>query len=341
MKNDIKRLLIIDDSEIDREILKNILNEEFEISETDNGYSALEIISEMTDNLDAILLDLSMPVLDGFGVLHGLKEIKNDNIPVFLITAEATQNNVEKAAQYGISEFIRKPFDKDDILRRLKSKLGMVVTRPLTDSDFEKTNKYIASLTSIYKRYFANYGIDSEHYTRVTKLMEVLLNYYSRTEKGSGLDSSKKEIICKASYFYDIGNIVVPNSFKFRSRQEDSGADTYQSHTTAGADIIRLNDSMSCEFFVWICSDMCLHHHERYDGTGYPHRIYGNNNSVFTQMCRLADEFDTLFYKYREHNELQFDFVTSELAQDKGAIRPDVFSLLTDSKLDIVACYNM
>lgn len=85
MRNDVKRLLIIDDLEIDREILKSILNEEFEISETDNGYSALEIISEMAENLDAILLDLSMPVLDRFCDLHGLKEIKNDNIPVFMI----------------------------------------------------------------------------------------------------------------------------------------------------------------------------------------------------------------------------------------------------------------
>ena len=149
MKKNSKRILIVDDSEIDRTVLKNILQEEFEIIEADSGYSGLDIILKEKDSLDALLLDVSMPVLDGFGVLGILKEKTISVPPVFLITAEATRDNVQRAIQYNVSEFIRKPFDREDILKRIKLRLGIISECELRPEDVKMTQRYISDLKQI------------------------------------------------------------------------------------------------------------------------------------------------------------------------------------------------
>lgn len=335
-----KTLLIVDDSEIDRAILKNILWKEFNIIEADSGYSALEIILKKTDSLDAILLDVSMPVLDGFGVLRIMKEKNITSLPVFLISAEATRDNVEKAMQFNISEFIRKPFEREDILKRLRLKLGIVSDYNLTREDIEVTEKYINDLKYIYNNFLANSGEDNGHYIRITDVMRILLEEYARISGKAELDKTHIEIISNAGYFCDIGNMVVSNKVSKPVKQDELDKDGYQSHPVLGASIIQLNYSKHCDYFVQICSDMCIHHHERYDGKGFPHKIIGENNLVYTQICRLADRFDSLFSKYREHGELQFDFAVKELSQDEGDVSGEVFSLLTGCKWDIIRYYS-
>ena len=121
---DSKRLLIVDDSEIDRKILRNILSKYFEITEVENGYAALEIFTKRTSLFDAVLLDISMPVLDGFNVLDIMSE-NNINIPILLVTAEATASNVQHAAKYSVAGFISKPFEPKLILEKLSTILGI------------------------------------------------------------------------------------------------------------------------------------------------------------------------------------------------------------------------
>ncbi len=336
-----KKILIVDDSEIDREILREILSDDFELEEVDNGYLALEFIMQNKDQLDAILLDVSMPVMDGFSVLKLMKENGVDTIPVFMITAEATKDSVEKAAVFKVSEFIRKPFDREEVLKRLKSKLGVLTDHALTEEDIVETQKYIAELEMIYDKYLKHMGEDNGHCIRMTNLMKILLSKYTVNTRGVHLERPQIEMISKAAYFCDIGNMVTPTLPGFRmTKHEDENNDAYQSHTLNGAALIRLNFSEHCRYFVQICADMCSHHHERYDGTGYPHRIMGGNNSAYAQMCGLVDKFDTLFYKYREHNELQFSFVYGEIAQDRGAVSREILSLLEESKFNIVMYYN-
>ena len=335
-----KTLLIVDDSEIDRAISKNILWKEFNIIEADSGYAALEIILKQTDSLDAILLDVSMPVLDGFGVLRMMKENNIRNVPVFLVTAEATRDNVEKATQFNISEFIRKPFEREDILKRLRLKLGIVSDYNLTEEDIEETQRYISDLKSVYNTYLTNAGQDCGHYQRITDLMKILLEEYARVTKKEEFDEKHIEIISNAGYFCDIGNMIIPSRFPRMIKQDEADREGVQSHTVSGANIIQLNYSKHCRYFVQICSDICVHHHERYDGTGFPHKIVGENNLVYTQICRLGDKFDSIFFKYRDHGEIQFDYAIKELEQDKGAVSEEVFSLLTNCKWDIIRYYS-
>lgn len=336
-----KKILIVDDSDIDREVLKSILYEDFDFLEAENGYTALELILKRTEHLDAILLDVSMPVLDGFSVLRLMQENHITNIPIFMITAEATPDNVEKAARFHVSEFIGKPFDREEILRRLKGKLGFVIDYELSEADITETNRYIANLESMYEKYLRNFGLDASHYRRMVGLVRIMLSKYSAQGMGVRLDRDHIEIISQSAYFCDIGNMLVPNLPNFMGvKQDEKGNDLAQSHTTLGMELIRVNPSRHCEYFVQVCSEMCRSHHERYDGEGYPARIYGKNNSIYGQMCGLADRFDTLFSKYRERNDMQFEFVISDLAQDRGAYGQEIFHTLADSKFNVVMYYK-
>lgn len=342
VENEKKKLLIVDDSEIDRAVLTSILKGSFDILEADNGYSAMEVLQQEYNALSAVLLDVSMPVLDGFSVLRLMKDNKMDRIPVFLITAEATKDNVQKAMQFNVVEFIRKPFDREEILKRLKIKLGYNAyynLRDITSNDIVEMKEYISRLESIYKSYLSNFGRDFGHYRRMAGLMKILLAKYN-VRKELKLEGEIMEIISGAAAFCDIGFMIVPNKFNV-SEIDGMDDELYQSHTKQGARIIRLNTSKQCEFFVHICADMCLHHHQKYDGSGFPDRIFKNDNSAYTQMCRIVDLFDGLFYKYREHNELQFEFVMSELAHDRAGVSPEIFSMFSECKFNVVMYYNM
>ena len=328
-----KKLLIVDDSEIDRTVLKNILQNEFEIIEADNGYAALEIILHQKQELDAILLDVSMPVLDGFNVLQFLKENEADHIPVFLITAEATKDNVEKAVQYNnLVQFIKKPYDQREILRRLKEKLGVIASCVLSGEEIAETNQYISDLEALYQQYLADAHLDDTHYIHMRDLMKMLLKRYVADHPDGGLDEAKISLISKAAYFCDIGRILLPDG--------SSGQPLDGSHVTRGADLLRLNYSKRCEYFVYICSEMCMHHHERFDGKGFPHGLSGNGNPIYSQMCRLVEEFDCAFSRCPVQDAMRFDFITKDLAKDEGLINQELFPLLTDCRDEILAYYT-
>ena len=130
-----RQLPIVDDSELDREILKSILEEEFELCEAENGFVAMELVTKQKSEIDCILLDISMPLLSGFDVLRLLRDNNLGHIPVFLITAEATRENVTKAVEFGVADFLSKPFDREDVLRRIKLRLGVVTQYWLTVED--------------------------------------------------------------------------------------------------------------------------------------------------------------------------------------------------------------
>ncbi len=339
-----KTLLVVDDSDVDRTILKTILSEEFNIIEKSSGFAAVNFLTSLKDGPnapDAILLDVSMPAVNGFDVLQFMKEAGISNIPVFLITAEATRSNVERATQYGVAEFIRKPFDKRYIIKRIKLQLGIISEHSLTETDLMYTYRYIEELERLYKRYLNNFSGDIKHYQRISDLMKLLLTAFTASSKKRKLDKTRIELISKAGFFCDIGNMVIPPASVQISGAVNGHRDLYQYHTLMGAEFINLNHSRHCRYFIDICTDICMHHHERYDGKGFPHKIVGDHNLIYSQMCRLADQFDQMFYQYQAHSETQFMFVLSELERDAGNVSKEMLSNLADCKSEIIQYYSI
>ncbi len=338
--NERKTIMVVDDSDVDRTILTSILSDEFEIIEKNSGFAVVNHFTNDQGNPDALLLDISMPAVDGFGVLQLMKDLGIRSVPVFLVTAEATRENVAKAMQYNVAEFIRKPFDRDYIIERLKLHLGIMDEYELTDKDLEETYRYINELGTVYKRYLRNLGGDYDRCQRISDLMKMLLKEYSRLFPKQALDENQIDIISKAGYFCDIGNMVVPPETVKTETSSKAYEDHYMQHTILGAKLLHLNFSAHCKYFIEICSDICAHHHERYDGKGFPHRIIGDHNLIGSQMCRLAARFDNLFSPYEIHNGNQFEVVLREMEKDKGNVSNDVFSTLGYCRSNILRYYR-
>ncbi len=326
-------ILIVDDSEVDREILKDILEGEFELLEADDGYSALDMMLEQRVPVDAVLLDVSMPLIDGFGVLQVLRDNNLHDVSVFMITSEATKDNIERAAKYHIEEFIKKPFDRQDVLNRVRLKLGVISKMSFTKEEADEIKIYMADLERIYERAVVLAGKDTGSDVRRAHIMEIFLRRHALMEKGAEMGDIQIEMFCKAAYLCNIGKIMLLN---FPENEDDY---VYQQHPMMGADMIRLNASRQCRGFVQICADICLHHHERFDGKGFPQGVSGKNLSIYAQMCGLLERFDNLFFPYSRHNEKQFDYVISQLRSDTGLVSREVFSLLEASKYDIIRYY--
>lgn len=288
-----------------------------------------------------------MPVLDGFNVLDILTE-NNIAVPIVLVTAEATAANVQRAAKYDIAGFISKPFDPNVILEKLGSVFGIesAPAAPEThEENFGKTetyetDTYISKLSSVYKAYLKNINLDDSRCSCVSKLMEIMLVEYSLSNKAD-LDTLDIKIISKAAYFYDIGLMGIPTELIDKKEQMSSSErDIFSSHTVMGASIIWLNSSENCKCFNKVCSDMCMHHHERYDGTGFPHGLRDSDNSVNSQLCGLAIRFDKLFIRRKEINDVQFDFVINEMKIDKGAFSAEFIDLLSKCRAEILSYYK-
>lgn len=350
----VARLLIVDDSEIDRTILKNILEPDFQTVEATNGYEALKILDD--DNqpkIDGVLLDISMPILDGFNVLKILRE-NGSNIPVVLMTAEATKENVERGMKYNISGFLGKPFNPQTVIMKLHTIYNIAddveedehakpsKSKPHEDDiDMKASMNFCAQLKSLYTLYLKNANRSDESYTRVSDVLAILLEEYSVRNKRADLDRERIDLISKAAYFYDIGKMGVPDEVVNNHRSFGEEAVVFEDHAKLGAYLVRLNKEKSCEFFVHACAEICMHHHERYDGGGYPHKLGGSDITYYTNMCRLVIEFDRLFFVREEYNEMQFDFIIKELAVDSGRYDPDYVKLLDDCRMEVIMYYKL
>lgn len=344
----VKRLLIVDDSELDRQILRNILSRRFEIAEVENGYSALELITRKSSKIDGVLLDLSMPVLDGFNVLNVMSENKI-KIPVVLVTAEATAENVQRASRYDIAGFISKPFDSSTVLKKVGKIFGVntdqEIIRPSENLEVStetySTDSYISKLTAIYDAFLKNSGLDPAHCARVSKLTEIMLIEYGLVHKAQ-IDVIDLKMMAKAAYFYNIGLMCVPTKY-FKGRDKNtsvSAREIYEQHTVMGAKIVRLNSAANCKHFVDLCAEICMHHHERYDGKGFPHGLKGGDNLIESQVCGFAIHFDKIFNKRSDYNDTQFDFVINELSFDKGAFSPELYELAEKCRYEIINYYE-
>lgn len=337
MSQDRKKLLIVDDSEIDRIMLKSILCKEFEILEASSGNAAFEFVTTKSSQIDGMLLDIAMPNIDGFDVLKFMADKELNNIPVFLVTAEPTRENVEKAIQYNVSDFIGKPFDREDVLRRVRSKLGLIPDFKLSAEDMRATEAYISELEILYNRYLTNFNKDATHYKVMVDLMNILLTNYSKTLRDAKLTPDSIKLISKAAYFCDIGEMFVPDKRLQTLLAHAEVQDLHHSHPSLGASLIRLNRAKSCEYFVEVCSSMCLHHHERYDGQGYPDGLLEENNSIYNQMCRLVDEFEMMRSKFYGDKSRPVKFVIRRLVNDSpGMVTPMLYYLLEDCEQQII-----
>ncbi|WP_026496726.1 HD domain-containing phosphohydrolase [Butyrivibrio sp. WCD3002] len=310
-----KSILIVDDAEINRGILSEIFKEEYDVLEAENGRKALEIIAAKKDKLAAILLDIVMPEMDGYRLLEKLSEYKIPaKIPVLMITADGSTDAERKCYEKGAADVIHKPFDsmvaKHRVMRSIElyeSRRGLeqkvtdqtrvlkkqfMVLKKQEERLRETNARIIDTICTIVE--FRNLE-SGYHLKRIKGFVQILANTAMRNYPEFGLTPHKIEVITNASAMHDIGKITVPDSILLKpGRLTADEFDIMKSHTTRGCEIVKMLADLQDKEYLEVSYDICRHHHEKYDGKGYPDGLKGEEISIAAQLTSLADVYDAL-----------------------------------------------
>ncbi|MBQ7261245.1 MAG: response regulator [Lachnospiraceae bacterium] len=296
-----RKILITDDSEINRMILIEMLEKDYEIIEAGDGEEALTILKTQGDSIDLLLLDCIMPKMDGFAVLAEMDRLwwKVD-IPVIMISAENDQEFIVRAYKQGAVDYITRPFNSvivrhkvDGIMRMHIHEKNMVeLASSQIIEKHQNNNMMIHILSGIVE--FRN-GESGQHILNVQTLTEMFMRELLNITDEYRITEDDMNLIPKAAALHDIGKISVPSSILNKPGALSSSEFTVmKAHTTEGYTILRSIEAYKDDPLIMMASAVCRWHHERYDGKGYPDGIAGDDIPIAAQLVSLADVYDAL-----------------------------------------------
>lgn len=296
-----QKILIVDDSEMNRAILTSILGDGYDFFEAENGVQAVKILTEQHDHINLVLLDMVMPKLNGFGVLSVMNQNHwIDSVPVIMISAESDSIYVERAYQLGVTDYIGRPFDKAVIRQRVINTLMLYAKQKhlmqmVTEQVYkrEKSNNLMIDILSHIVE-FRN-GESGLHIQHIHAAVELLLRQLVTQTDKYPLTEYDISLISTASALHDIGKINIPDSILNKpGRLTREEFEVMKTHTTIGASILKSFAFHQDEPLIRVAYDICRWHHERYDGSGYPDGLCGDEIPITAQVVALADVYDAL-----------------------------------------------
>lgn len=309
------KILIVDDVDINREILSEILHEDYQILIAENGKDALKIIEEQHDELSLVLLDLVMPVMDGFSVLEELqKKPWNKQIAIMIISGDNAVKTEARCFELGVADFIHRPFNNRLVKRRVHNVVALYQYQEELEQKVEKQTEVLRKQFRLLQqqaeqlRRSKDKVIDilgtvveyrnlesGEHILRVKGYTRILAERLMQDYPEYGLTQEKIEIIVAASALHDIGKIAIPDSILLKPGRLTAEEFEYmKSHTTRGCEILNSIENAWDEEYGRVSYEICRYHHERYDGKGYPDGLKGEEIPVSAQIVSIADVYDAL-----------------------------------------------
>ena len=297
-------ILIVDDSEINRDILSSILSNEFNIIEASGGKECIEALEKYGTEISLVLLDIMMPEVDGFDVLRYMSNHHLiEDIPIITITGDESGETIRKAYEMGVSDFIGRPFDTKVVYRRVLNTINLYekqrrLISTVSDEilEKEKNSRILVDILSQVAEFRS--GMGSEHVTNINKITELLL--IRLREKTAQYDLSEKDVylITTASSLHDIGKVGVDSAILNKpGKLTPEEFEQVKKHTVIGAEMVMNIGEFRNEPLVRYAHDICLYHHEKYDGKGYPKGLTGDEIPIAAQVVALADVYDALTAK--------------------------------------------
>ena len=310
-----RKILIVDDVRLNREMLKDILQADYEIELLENGEQAINRIAERSDDISAILLDLYMPIKDGFCVIAELKK-RNlmGEIPVLIISSERSVAIEKQCFNLGVSEFVHKPFDPLLVKTRVRNIVKLFAYKNSLESRVKKQTETVYRQYMILKEQakkleesnekiidilgtvVESRNLESgEHIKRVKGLTRILANQIMEDYPEYGLDEDFVEVIVAASSLHDVGKISIPDNILLKpGRLTEEEFMIMKSHTIKGCEIVEKIEDIWDEEYKSVSYQICRHHHERFDGRGYPDKLVGDEIPIAAQIVSIADVYDAL-----------------------------------------------
>jgi putative two-component system response regulator len=331
-----KKVLIIDDAQLNRHILAEMLENDYEVIEADNGQAGLELLKSNREDLCLVLLDLIMPVMDGFGVIEKMAKSGDIlSIPILVISVEQSVEAERKCLELGVADFIRKPFDTSLVMRRVKNVVDLYSYRHNLEEQVAKQTKALKEqyemirrqaqelraknekITDILAEVVESRNLESgEHVKRVKAYTGILARELMVRYPEYNLTEKKIRIIESASALHDIGKIVISDAILLKpGRFTDEEFEIMKTHTSRGSEVLDNIHGVWDEMYKKYAYEICKYHHERYDGHGYPEGLVGDNIPISAQIVSVADVYDALIsvrcYKKAFTKEEAFNMIIS------------------------------
>ena len=295
------QILVVDDSVINRAMLSAILGEDYRILEAADGKQGLELLQRSAGEIALVLLDINMPVMNGFEVLHAMNDRHTiEDTPVIMISCEDSTAAIRKAFELGASDYVSRPFDAKIVYQRVFNTIKLYAKQrrlvQLVSDRIRTHEKNTAMLVGILSQIVEfRSGESGSHVRRVRRITEQLLRRLTEVSTAYHISSEQQEDISLASVLHDIGKIAIDQHIL--NKPEPLTAEEFaliKSHTTQGAAMLRRLDNFEAEPLLQTAYEIARWHHERWDGQGYPDGLKGDQIPIGAQVVSLADVYETL-----------------------------------------------
>ena len=332
------KILIADDSEMNRSILQDMLEDEYEILEAENGKEAVVKLQQMGSEIALLLLDIVMPEMDGFEVLTMMNRYHwIDDVPVIIISSESSSAYLERAYEAGVTDYISRPFDDLIVHRRVintillyakqKRLMGLVADQIL---EKEKQSSLMIDILSHIVE-FRN-GESGLHTRNIHTITELLLRRLGQISDKYQFSHEEISVISTASALHDIGKIAIPSEILNKpGKLTNEEYEIMKTHSAVGDAMLEQIPFYQEEALVKEAREICRWHHERYDGRGYPDGLKGEEIPISAQIVSLADVYDALTseraYKKAFSHEKAMEMI---LNGECGAFNPDLLGCFRD-----------
>ena len=338
-------LLVVDDSEMNRVILSEMLKDQYEILEADCGEAGIARLEQHGSGISIVLLDIVMPGADGFDVLSCMS--RNgwiDDIPVIMISSEDSDDSVLRAYELGASDYISRPFDKRIVRQRVSNIMRLYtkqrrLSTMLAQQFYERERESRMLVDIMGGAMELRNGESGPHVQHVRKLTEMMLEHLMRKADRYHITSSDRATIAAASTLHDLGKLSIPDGILNKpGRLTSEEFEIMKTHTTIGADMLEGMVQYRDSALVRAARDICRWHHERYDGGGYPDGLKGEEIPISAQVVSLVDVYDALtsdrvYKKAFPHEKAMHMILNGEC----GAFNPLLIDCLIDLQDRIVA----
>lgn len=331
-------ILIVDDAPMNRALLADMLGDEYEIIEAENGIEAVSILQASVERIALVLLDIVMPEMDGLEVLammnsHGYIS----TTPVIMVSSETSSSVIKRAYDLGATDFISRPFDTYIVKRRVMNTLMLYakqrsLVNMVEDQIYERqksVNMMVNILSQIVE--FRN-GESGMHVLHVNTITEKLLYQVAKKTGRKDLDPDTISMISMASSLHDIGKMAIPEEILNKpGRLTAEEFELMKTHSAVGAEMLSSLSTYKNDPLVQTAYEICRWHHERYDGRGYPDGLKGDEIPISAQVVSLADVYDALtserVYKAAIPHDKAIEMI---LNGECGAFDPFMLECLTD-----------
>ena len=335
-----QQILIVDDSEINREILKEILKEDYRILEAANGEECLEQLERSGTGISLVLLDIVMPEMDGFEVLAAMNQNHwIEDIPVIMISSEDSDSYIRRAYEMGVSDYISRPFDAKIVYQRVLNMIKLyakqrrlihLVTRQIYEK--ERNNRMMIGILSQIVE-FRN-GESGLHVIHINLITQLLLEQLVKKTGKYQLSWEDRLLIATASALHDIGKIGIDEKILNKpGKLTKEEFEIMKTHTLIGAQMLDNLDMYRNEKLLKLAYEICHWHHERYDGKGYPDGLVGEEIPISAQVVSLADVYDALVservYKKAFSHEKALEMIQNG---ECGTFNPLLLQCMTEAQ---------